>query len=88
VGYRTQSPDTSFDIEQILIDAYRRMPPWEKAQRVRDTTLAVEALALAGIRARHPAATARECCLRLASLRLGRDIMTQVFGWDPVEHSR
>ena len=56
-----------------------------KARRVRDMTLAVEMLALAGIRERHPSASARECQLRLASLRLGRDVMMQVFGWDPAE---
>ena len=84
-GYRIQSEDTSFEIERILIEAYRRMPPWEKARRASDMTLAIEALALAGTRERHPTASDRECHLRVASLRLDRDTMTQAFGWDPAD---
>ena len=28
--YRTQSEDTDFEVEQMMVQAYRRMPPWEK----------------------------------------------------------
>lgn len=82
-GYETQSPDTSYGAERILIEAYRRMPTCEKAQRLTEITRAVEQLALAGIRERHPDAAGEELRLRLAALRFDRETMVRVFGWDP-----
>lgn len=40
-------------------------------------------LAEIGVRMRYPGATDREVMLRLASLRNGRDVMIEAFGWDP-----
>jgi hypothetical protein len=85
-GYRTQSSDTSYEAERMLIDAWRRMAPWEKARRMTELMAAVDALALVGIATRHPHATARERQLRLAALRLDRETMVRVFGWDPAVH--
>ena len=45
---------------------------------VSQLTLATEELARAGIRERHPNAAEREIELRLA-----RNMMIRVFGWDP-----
>ena len=83
-GYRTQSPDTSYDVERRLIEAWRAMPAWEKARQIAKLTATVESLALAGIAARHPDANEHERRLRLAALRLDRETMIRVFGWDPV----
>jgi hypothetical protein len=85
-GYRAQSEDTSVDIDRRLFNAYRDMPSWEKARRVDTDALAVEHLTLVGIRLRHPGATDREVRLRLAALRLDRETMVRVFGWDPEIH--
>jgi hypothetical protein len=52
--YRTQSADTGFDVERLPVEAYRRMPSWEKARRMGDMVQAIDARALAGIIARHP----------------------------------
>lgn len=71
-GYRTQSPDTSLDAERILIEAYRRVPSWEKVRRVSEMARACAEFARAGIRSRHPAATKREVGLCLAALRFSR----------------
>ncbi len=84
-GSRTQSADTSREAENILIEAYRRMPPWEKAARVSALTRSCLELARAGIRLRHPEAGEPEIRLRLASLWLDRETMIAVFGWDPRE---
>ena len=81
--YRTQSDDTAIDVERLIVEAYRRMPPWEKARRCGDMVQTLEVLALAGITDRHPEATERERRLRLAALRLDRDTMVRAFGWDP-----
>ena len=82
-GYRSQSEDTSPDIDRRLFDAYRGMPSWEKARRVDEDSLALEELARLGIRQRHPDAGDEEIRLRVAALRLDRDTMMRAFGWDP-----
>jgi hypothetical protein len=55
-----------------------------KARQVGELTRAVHVLALAGLRQRHPGADDRELFLRLAAMRLGRETMVEVYGWDPL----
>jgi hypothetical protein len=83
IGYRTQSPDTAYDIERRLVDVWRRMSAGEKARQLLDCCRMVDQLSLAGARLRHPNADDRELFLRTAALRLGRDLMIEVYGWDP-----
>ena len=83
VSARTQSRDTTVEIERRQIEAWRAMSPARKLAIVSQLTLAAEELARAGIRERHPKATEREIELRLGALRLDRDTMIRVFGWDP-----
>jgi hypothetical protein len=80
---RTQSRDTSTEIERRQIETWRTMSAAQKLAMVSQLTLAAEELARAGIRERHPSATEREIELRLGALRLDRDTMIRVFGWDP-----
>lgn len=67
----------------MVISAHRLMSASEKMQRVEACNAASEAMARAGLRARHPGLTERELRLHLAALRLGRSTMIEVFGWDP-----
>ena len=53
---RPQSPDTDPKIEKIQIEAYRRMPAWQKMRIVCDLNEAAQTVAMADIRRRHPAA--------------------------------
>ena len=66
------SADTSPEIERSQIQAWRRMSALDKARLVDVLSRQVQALALAGIRRRHPLASERECFLRLAASKLGR----------------
>jgi hypothetical protein len=77
--------DTSLDAERVLVEGYRRMSPGEKLRRVRELTHAVQQMALARIRAAHPADGEAELRLRLASLWLDPQVMKEAFGWDPTE---
>lgn len=77
--------DTSPEAERVLIEGYRRMSPAEKLARVFSLNRALEQLARARIRAQYGDVPEREMRLRLASLRLGRETMVKVFGWDPEE---
>lgn len=75
--------DTSPEAERVLIEGYRRMSPAEKLERVFSLNRALEKLQAARIRADYGDIPEREMRLRLASLRLGRETMVKVFGWDP-----
>ena len=71
--------DTSAGAERVLVERWRSMTGPEKARAVTGITLAVQELSLAGIRMRHPGASERECMLRLAALKLGRDLACKVY---------
>ena len=51
----------------------------DKARLVTGLSQAADAMALAGIRRRHPTATARECFLRLAALKLGVELAARAY---------
>lgn len=75
--------DTSAAAERVLIEGYRRMSPAEKLERVFSLNRALEQLQRARIRAQYGDVPEREMRLRLGALRLGRETMVKVFGWDP-----
>lgn len=79
--------DTSPAVEQMLIEGYRRMNPWQKLWRVVSLNHTLYTLAAARLRTQYGNdMTERELRLRLASLRLTRTMMIRVFNWDPEEH--
>jgi len=82
---RPFSPDTSAEVHRLLIERWREMKSWQKAGIVDALSRDCEALSLAGIRQRHPDASAEEERLRLGALRVGRELMIRAFGWDPLE---
>ncbi|MGB3863604.1 MAG: hypothetical protein WBE11_17955 [Candidatus Aminicenantaceae bacterium] len=69
--------------EKILVEGYRKMPPWEKMKRVSELNKAVQQLAISRIRKQYGEIPERELKLRLASLWLDRDTMIHVFNWNP-----
>jgi hypothetical protein len=76
--------DTPPEIEEILLEGYRRMTPAERLLRALDMSKAVQQLALARIRAQYgPNLSEREERLRLAALWIDRETMIRAFGWDP-----
>lgn len=76
--------DTPPEVEELILEGYRRMTPQEKIRRIVELNRAVEEMAAARIRAQYgPDLSERELQLRLASLRLERQTMVEVFGWDP-----
>jgi hypothetical protein len=71
--------DTHPYIKALLVDGYSKMSPTEKLDQVRRLTLAVQELALADIRRRHPHSDEREQALRLASRWIDPDLMKRAF---------
>jgi hypothetical protein len=81
---RTQSADTSPEIEEILLERYRRMAPWEKLLQVFELNRMAQQMAALRIQAQYgPNLSERELRLRLAALWLDRETMIEAFGWDP-----
>ncbi|MEM7248919.1 MAG: hypothetical protein AAF533_26540 [Acidobacteriota bacterium] len=77
-AYRTQSPDTSREIEELQFARYRAMPGWRKLQLVSELCLASQRIALAGLKERHPEASERELQLKLAEMRLPPELFEQL----------
>lgn len=73
------SADTTADIEQRQVVAWRRLSSVERLRLVSETTRAVMDLSRAGIRRRHPQASERECFLRLAAILLGVDTTRRIY---------
>ncbi len=77
---RTQSPDTSPEAEQVLIELLRRAPAWRKLRMVEDTNRSVKDLLVAGLRERFPHESAAQRHRRLAELWLGPELAAAAYG--------
>ena len=76
--------DTDPEVERLIVEAYRRMTPEERFAKLLDVLRAGELLMRAGIRHRHGQdISEEEERLRIGALRLGRETMVELFGWDP-----
>jgi len=77
---RTQSPDTSPEAEQVLIELLRRAPTWRRLQLADRMSATVRDLCLSGLRTRHSKAGETEIRRRFADLHLGPDLAAKVYG--------
>lgn len=82
-GYYT---DTHPKMEALQIKLLRETPPWRKMEMLVSLNASAQALALAGLRRRYPAASPSELHRRLADLLLGEVLARKVYG-DP-EYAR
>ncbi|HEX4963341.1 MAG TPA: hypothetical protein VF173_21100 [Thermoanaerobaculia bacterium] len=81
---RTQSPDTPPEIEEMMIERYRLMPPLDRLRQVFELNYRAQWLASLRIRTQYgPDLSEEELRLRLAALWLDRETMIEVYGWDP-----
>ena len=78
-GRTPLADDTPLDIEARQVALWQRMSRDEKAELVAGLCRGVHEAAREGVRRRYPGATAREQFLRLAILRLGRNLAVQAF---------
>jgi hypothetical protein len=77
--------DTSAAADRMQFERLRAMSPEERGEILTSLTLAVQELAIAGLRQRYPEATEDELWLRLAVRRLGADVVQRVTGWTAAE---
>jgi len=73
-GTAVLAADTSREAERVQVELWQRMSPLEKARIVGEISRMAQELSLLGIRRRHPHASERECLLRLAVMKLGREL--------------
>jgi len=71
--------DTTEEAARMQIELWRAMTPAQKLELASGLTVAVQRLCLAGIRMRHPEASERECFLRLAIIKLGRELAAKAY---------
>lgn len=72
--------DTAPDVRGRLVAGWRAMAPARKAALVNAWSADVAALALVGLRRRHPQAGDAEIRFRLGSLLLGEAVAEQLWG--------
>ena len=77
---RTQSPDTSPEAEQVLIELLRRAPAWRKLCMVEDTNRSVKDLLMAGLREHFRGDSPALLRRRLADLWLGPELAAAAYG--------
>ncbi|MBM3739118.1 MAG: hypothetical protein FJW39_25365 [Acidobacteria bacterium] len=78
--------DTDPETLARFIQLHREMPPGQRVARVFELSEMQRSLQEANVRAMYPHASEREIFLRTAARRLSRELMIQVYGWDPAEH--
>ena len=71
---KTQSPDTSVEAEQVLIEITRRLSSERKLQLADRLGQAMRALMRSGLRDRHPQASPEELERRYVELWLGPEL--------------
>ena len=71
--------DTSRAAERVQVELWRRMSSVDKARAVSGISRATQEFSLVGIRQRYPDASERECTLRLAVLKLGRELALRAY---------
>ena len=72
--------DTHPKMEALQIQLWRQASPTRKMHMLAQLNAAVRTLALAGLRARFPKASAAELRRRLAGLLLGEELARKVYG--------
>lgn len=77
---KTQSPDTSAEMEEILIHRLRAAGPQRRLDMARDASRAIRQLAWNGLRLRHPHADENELRWRYVALTLGEEAAKRLFG--------
>ena len=78
-----EQDDTGAEDERARIERVRRMPIWQRAREVNRLVMEERELILADLRERYPQADAQELRQRFAARVLPRDIVIQMFDWDP-----
>ncbi len=75
--------DSHPDAERVQIEILRAMPSWQKFGFINGMIATSRKLVLAGLHERFPEAREDELRRRLATVLLGRELATRVYGPEP-----
>jgi len=81
--WREMNWDTSPEAEAVLFKLWRETPAWRKLEMMESLNQGARQLALMGLRQRFPDASPEELQRRLASILLGEDLASRVYGPSP-----
>lgn len=81
--WREMNWDTSPEAEAVLFKLWRETPAWRKLEMMESLNQGARQLALVGLRQRFPDASPEELRRRLASILLGDDLASRVYGSIP-----
>ena len=77
---KTLARDTSPEAEKVLLELWRSATPARKMAIVMSANRTAQALAMTGLRARHPGESAARLRRRLADLWLGPELAAKAYG--------
>ena len=77
---RTLAADTHPEAEQVLIELWRQASPARKMEMILSANRTARALALTGLRERHPGESPARLRRRLADLWLGPELAAKAYG--------
>lgn len=78
--WREMNWDTSPEAEAVLFKLWRETPAWRKLEMMEGLNRAARQIALMGLRKRYPDASPEELKRRLATVALGEELATLVYG--------
>ncbi len=78
--WRELNWDTSPEAEAVLLRLWRETPAWRKLEMMEGLNRGARQLALMGLRLRFPDASPEELRRRLASILLGEELASRVYG--------
>ncbi len=81
--WREMNLDTTPEAEAILFKLWREAPAWRKLQMMEALNKSARQLSLIGLKQRHPNASPEELRRRLATIVLGEELATRVYGPSP-----
>ena len=79
-SWREMNWDTAPEAEAVLFKLWREAPAWRKLEMMEGLNRTMRQLSLAGLRQRHPNASADELRQRLAALVLGEELAVRIYG--------
>jgi hypothetical protein len=74
-----ETSDTDPAFERVWIERMRQMPGWRRLQLASRLSASARKLCRAGLRARHPNATAEELRRMFAEVHLGKELADKFF---------
>ena len=78
--------DTSPDALEVYIGVHQAMTPGQRLSRVFELGQFQHSLQVSNVKSSYPDADEQEIFFRVAARKLGRELMIEVYGWDPDLH--